>query len=87
MIEVSLESLSKNYSEATVQNWFVEEGDPVEGGDDLVELLTEDGVITLQAPASGVLAEVYFDEGEVVAKDDLLCMIDNEVKEEAGEDE
>ncbi len=78
MTEVSLRNLSKEYEEATIQNWFFEEGDPVAEGDDLVELLTEDGVVTLPAPVSGVLAEVYYDEGEVVSSDELLCVIDED---------
>jgi len=78
MFEVSLKSLSKDYEEATIQSWFLEEGDSVEAGDDLVELLTEDGVVTIQAPASGVLSEVYYDEGEVISKEELLCLIDDE---------
>lgn len=85
MLEISLHNLSKNYQEATVQTWFVEEGDPVEEGDDLVELLTADGVIMLQAPVPGVLSEVYYDEGEVISKDDLLCIIDNEAQPEENE--
>ncbi len=78
MAEISLKSLGKTYEEATIQTWFIEEGDSVEAGDDLVELLTEDGVVTIPSPATGVLAEVYYDEGEIVSKDELLCVIDEE---------
>jgi pyruvate/2-oxoglutarate dehydrogenase complex dihydrolipoamide acyltransferase (E2) component len=78
MVEISLKSLGKQYAEATIQTWFFEEGDSIEAGDDLVELLTEDGVVTIQAPATGVLAEVYYDEGEMVTKEEPLCVIDEE---------
>ena len=78
MKEVLLEGLSANADEGTIQVWFAEEGDIVEEGDDLVEVSTEEGSVTIQAPASGVLAEVYYDEGEAVAKGELLCMIDDE---------
>ena len=84
MIEVVLQGLAPKVEEATIQTWFFEEGDGVNEGDDLVELSTEEGIVTLQAPVSGVLAEVYYDEGEVVAKGEVLCTID---EEESGKKE
>ena len=78
MVEVALAGLPPHAEEATIQSWFFEEGDPVSEGDDLVELAVEEGTVTLQAAASGILAEVYYDEGEVVTKGEVLCTIDNE---------
>lgn len=78
MLEVALEGLAKHIEEGTIQQWFVEEGDPVNAGDDLLEISTEDGAVTITAPVSGILAEVYYDEGEVVARGEILCMVDNE---------
>jgi pyruvate/2-oxoglutarate dehydrogenase complex dihydrolipoamide acyltransferase (E2) component len=83
MLEVLLEGLPANVEEATILNWFVEEGDSVTEGDDLVELSADEVTITIQAAASGILAEVYYDEGEVVGKGEVLCTIDDE---EAGLD-
>ncbi len=87
MKEVALEGLSKNTEEATVQTWFFEEGDAINIGDDLVELTSEDGTVTVTAPISGILAEVYYDEGEVVAKGEVLCVIDDDSAEDEDEDE
>lgn len=90
MIEVALEGLAEHIGEGTIQTWYFEEGDAVNEGDDLVELSTEDGTVMIHAPAPGVLAEVYYDEGEVVAKGEVLCAIDDEPseeKEEKGEGE
>lgn len=78
MVEVVLEGLPSHIEEGTIQTWFFEEGDAVNEGDDLVEITTEDGTITIQAAAAGILAEVYYDEGEVVAKGEVLCTIDDE---------
>lgn len=87
MKEVALEGLSEKTEEGTIQAWFFEEGDAINEGDDLVELSTEEGTVMIQAPASGVLAEVYYDEGEVVAKGEVLCAIDDEeVKKEKEEE-
>ncbi|MBI3317002.1 MAG: biotin/lipoyl-binding protein [Candidatus Omnitrophica bacterium] len=87
MVEIILEGLPANVEEGTIQNWYFEEGDPVNEGDELVELTTEEGPITVQASKSGILAEVYYDEGEVVAKGEVLCTIDDEESEDKDEED
>ena len=82
MVEIPLESLLSDVPEGTIQEWFLEEGDPIQAGDDLVEIITEDGNVGLKAPVSGILAEVNYDEGEVVQKDDVICHIDDEAEPE-----
>lgn len=84
MVEIILDGLPTNVEEGTIQTWYFEEGDPINEGDDLVELTTEEGTFTVQASTSGILAEVYYDEGEVVAKGEVLCTIDDE---ESDDDE
>lgn len=86
MKDVNLEGLSKHIEEATIQTWFFEEGDMVTEGDDLVELSTEEGTAVIPASATGILAEVYYDEGETVAKGETLCTIDDDASD-AEEDE
>ena len=81
MFEVLAKGLGKNVDEATVKSWFFEEGDAVTEGDDLVELATEDAVIMITAPVSGVLTEVCLDEDETVQRDEVLCIIDDEEAE------
>ncbi|MFA6600910.1 MAG: biotin/lipoyl-containing protein [Candidatus Omnitrophota bacterium] len=86
MVEVLLEGLGARVEEATILNWFIEEGDAISEGDDLVELQSEEGTVTIVAHSAGVLAEVYYDEGEVVARGEVLCTIDDE-ESEIGERE
>ena len=81
MFEVLAKGLGKNVDEATVKTWFFEEGDAVTEGDDLVELATEDSVVMITVPVTGVLAEVCIDEDDTVQRDEVLCIIDDE---EAG---
>jgi pyruvate/2-oxoglutarate dehydrogenase complex dihydrolipoamide acyltransferase (E2) component len=78
MFEVLAKGLGKSVDEATVKTWFFEEGDSVTEGDDLVELATEDSVVMISVPATGVLAEVCIDEGDTVQRDEVLCIIDDE---------
>jgi len=86
MFEVLAKGLGKNVDEATVKTWFFEEGDAVTEGDDLVELATEDSVVMISVPATGVLAEVCIDEDDTVQRDEVLCIIDDE-EGGLGEDE
>ena len=86
MVEVLLEGMGPGTDEGTIQSWFFEEGDLVNEGDDLVELSCSEGLVTIQAPVSGVLAEVYYDEGELVAKGEVLCTIDEEKNDEEDKD-
>lgn len=78
MLEVVLENLPKGVEEATIQAWFFEEGDAVVKGDEVAELATEEGSLTVTVPASGILAEVYYDEGETVERGEVLCLIEDE---------
>ena len=100
MIEVVLDKLPKGVGEATIQAWYFEEGDAVAKGDEIAELSSEEGSYTIVAPVAGILAEVYYDEGETVEKGEVLCLIEDEQeleskdedgdedeKEEAEEDE
>ncbi|MBI4115599.1 MAG: biotin/lipoyl-binding protein [Candidatus Omnitrophica bacterium] len=88
MVEVTLTNLPKGVGEATIQAWYFEEGDAIVQGDEIVELVTEEGAVTLTAPVSGILAEVYYDEGETVEQGEVLCLIETEDEDdEEDEDE
>ena len=86
MVEVVLEHLPKGATQAAVQAWYFEEGDAVTKGDEIVELATEKGTLTVTAPASGILAEVYYDEGESVELGEILCLIEDEESFEEEEE-
>lgn len=81
MFDVLVKGLGAHVDEAVVKAWFFEEGDAVTAGDDLVELATEDTTITITAPATGILAEVFFDEDETVQRDEVICVIDDEERD------
>ena len=78
MTEVILDQLTDDMEEATVRHWYREEGDTVEEGDDLVDVVSEEGTFKIAAPRAGVLGQVYFSEGEPVSVGDVLCEIEEE---------
>lgn len=87
MIEVLAKGLGKRVDEAVIKRWYFEEGDHVTEGDDLAELLAGKTALVIPVPTTGILAEVYFDEGETVQRDELICVIDEKMNDlESGED-
>jgi 2-oxoglutarate dehydrogenase E2 component (dihydrolipoamide succinyltransferase) len=95
--QVTFDYASDDVATATVDYWHVDEGDAVEEGDDLVEVRTDDGgLLVMSAPASGVLRERFFEQGDQVEVGDVIATIDDgiddldvddDVDEEDEEDE
>ncbi len=79
MFEVVLENLPGGATQASIQAWHFEEGDAVTKGDEIVELAVGDGTVMVTAPATGILSEVYYDEGESVEAGEILCLIEDDV--------
>lgn len=80
MKNVLLSGLPVGADDAQVQTWFHEEGDAVREGDEIVEFLVGDASHIVVAPFSGILSEVYYDEGEIVERDEVICAIDDEAE-------
>lgn len=78
MAEVRLPELGEDTKEATVSFWHFEEGGRVEDGQDLVEMTTDKATFNVPATASGTLAEVFFEEGDVVQVGEILAIIGEE---------
>lgn len=78
MAEIRLPELGEDVKEATVSFWHFEEGDRVEEGQDLVEMTTDKATFNLPATASGMLTEVFFEEGDVVQVGEVLAVIGEE---------
>ncbi|WP_244850715.1 dihydrolipoyl dehydrogenase [Caballeronia sp. SL2Y3] len=79
-VEVKVPQLSESVTEATMLPWKKKAGDPVTQDEILVELETDKVVLEVPAPASGVLAEVLKQQGDIVHADELLAAIDTEAK-------
>lgn len=82
MKEVKLPELAENMERATISYWHVEEGDPVEEGDDLVEVIVESVAHNVPCPYSGILNEVFFEEGDEVEVGEVIATIEEEARED-----
>ena len=76
MKEVVLPELAEGVNEATISYWHFEEGEKVEEGADLVEMMTDKATFNVPVPSTGTLTKRMFEEGEVVKVGAVLATIE-----------
>ena len=72
---VLMPRLSLTMKEGTVVQWFKKEGEEVEKGEPVVEVLSEKVTYEVEAPASGVLRKILAEEGMDVPVAETLGII------------
>jgi pyruvate dehydrogenase E2 component (dihydrolipoamide acetyltransferase) len=77
---VIMPKLGLTMTEGTIERWLKQEGDRVEKGEPLVEIITEKINFQYESPASGILRKILHHEGEVVPVTTPIAIIG-----EAGE--
>jgi pyruvate dehydrogenase E2 component (dihydrolipoamide acetyltransferase) len=78
-VEVKLPDLGEDApDEATVSFFFVDEGDDVKEGDDLVEMVTDKATFEVPAPAAGKVVEIKAEEEQIIKVGQVLAVIDTE---------
>lgn len=82
MKEVKLPELVEDMERAVISYWHFEEGDPVEEGDDLVEVTVDNETYNVPCPYSGILNEIFFEEGDEVEVGEVIATIEEETGEE-----
>ena len=74
--EVRLPQLSMGMSDAEIIDWYVEDGEEVAEGADLVEIEAEKARQVIPAPVAGIIRELAGDSGDVIEVRELLCVIE-----------
>ncbi len=75
MYEFKFPDLGEGLVEGEVVKWHVSEGQHVNEGDPLVDVMTEKATVTLPAPTTGVVQSILVREGERVKVGQVLCII------------
>ncbi len=76
-VEVKLPPLGEDApDEAEVSFWYVEEGEELEEGQDMVEMLTDKAAFTVPAPVSGTIKSIRGAEGDKVKVDGVLAIVE-----------
>jgi pyruvate dehydrogenase E2 component (dihydrolipoamide acetyltransferase) len=75
-MEVRLPNLGEDAGdEAKVAFWYVDVGEQVEEGDDLVQMLTDKATFDVPSPAAGRLLGQAAEEDQMVKVGQVLCRL------------
>ena len=75
-LEVKLPELGDDAGdEARVSFWYVDPGEEVEEGDDLVQMLTDKATFDVPSPAAGKVTELVAQEDQTVKVGGPLCRL------------
>jgi len=76
-IEIKVPALGESVTEATVGQWFKQQGDAVAADEPIVELETDKVTVEVPAPSAGVLTDIKVPQGGTVAVGAVLGAIDS----------
>ncbi|MBN1651094.1 MAG: 2-oxo acid dehydrogenase subunit E2 [Bacteroidales bacterium] len=85
--EVVMPKLGESIIEATITKWLKNVGDPIEEDDAILEIATDKVDSEIPSPVDGVLAETFFEEGDVVAVGAVIAVINTEGEESENKKE
>ena len=76
MAEVKLPELAAGVTKAIISFWHFNEGEQVNKGDDLVEMLTDKATFNVPAPFAGKVKNIKAQEGQEVNVGDTIAIIE-----------
>ncbi|MEM7294683.1 MAG: 2-oxoglutarate dehydrogenase complex dihydrolipoyllysine-residue succinyltransferase, partial [Pseudomonadota bacterium] len=86
LIEVKVPVLAESVPDATLLDWYKQEGEFVQRGENLIDLETDKVTLEVAAPDAGVIKELRHQPGDVVLTDDVLAVIDTDAQPSASDD-
>ena len=75
-LDVRMPQFGESAAEATVVAWLVQPGTQVAAEQEIVEVQTEKSLLTVAAPAAGILSEHRAAAGDKVAVGDVIALLD-----------
>ncbi len=73
--EIVMPRLGQITDEMEIIRWLKAEGEPIQRGEPLLEVLTDKATVEVEAWASGVLRRILFEAGEKVASGTMIAII------------
>ncbi len=75
VMKIVMPRLSLTMKEGTVGRWYKKEGENVEKGEPIVEVVSEKATYDLEAPASGILRKILVEEGIDVPVNAVIAVV------------
>jgi pyruvate dehydrogenase E2 component (dihydrolipoamide acetyltransferase) len=73
--EVRMPRLDEDMEEGTINRWLINEGDPVNKGEHIVEVETQKVNYKIEAPGSGILRLILMHKGDTVPVNMIIAVI------------
>lgn len=77
VIQVVIPKIGDTGSEVVLDRWMKQVGDEVHEGEPLLELSTDKAAIEIEAPGSGILRMVRFENGSILPEGEVVGLIAN----------
>ena len=82
-VTVTMPEVAETIVEGTIARWLKRPGDPVERYESIAEIVTDKVTLELPSPAAGFMGELLVAEGDTVAVDTPIAIIESTVVSEA----
>src|SRR5215469_12723288 len=82
--EVKMPQMGESIAEGTIVRWLKQVGENIKRDEPLFEISTDKVDAEIPAPSSGVLTEIKVKEGETVAVNTVVAVIDGDGARPAG---
>ncbi len=76
-MEFKLPDIGEGLAEGEIVKWLVSEGDVVEEGTPLVEVMTDKATVQIPSPCAGTIAKLHAGEGDTVPIETVIVTIDD----------
>lgn len=86
LTRVSVPKLGLTMEEAVIERWLSAEGDHVEQGAELLEIVTEKVNVVVESPATGYLRKILATPGTTVAVGEVVALITDTADEPLAEE-
>jgi 2-oxoglutarate dehydrogenase E2 component (dihydrolipoamide succinyltransferase) len=80
IIEIKVPQLSESVSEATLVTWHKQVGEAVAEGENMIDIETDKVILELPASRNGVLTKIIRGDGEKVASEEVIALLDTEAQ-------
>ena len=76
MVDVICPAFVDDTREATIVCWYFQEGQAIQEGDEILEVMTDEMTFKIVADTSGILRNIHYRNGDVVPYFEKLAELD-----------